>query len=139
VGLVRGERRGEIMFCLEGVLLFDGIGGYTDDGGPGLGEIGVEAGEILGLDGATGGVGLGIEEQDQFPAFEIGKRYRAAAVTGRRKSGAGAPSAGDWGICLPFVAFKRFGLGSMLLLGGQRWALAYFRHALTTGAIRFDG
>jgi hypothetical protein len=47
------------VFRLESVLLFDGIGGYTDDGDPRLGEFGLEAGEVLGFDGATGGVGLG--------------------------------------------------------------------------------
>src|ERR1700722_14454887 len=44
VRIVRGEQHDEDMFCLECVLIFDGIGGYSDGGDPGFDEIGVETG-----------------------------------------------------------------------------------------------
>jgi hypothetical protein len=114
------------VFCLKGVLLFDGIGGYTDHGDAGFGEIGVEAGKILGLDGATGGVGLGVEVQDQLPAFEIGKRHRAPAITREAKIGSRGAFGKGLGHMPSFRRFPTVWLGFHALAGGSAMGFSAF-------------
>ena len=109
---------------------------------PGLGEGGAQAGKILGLDGAAGRVGLGIEIKDQFPVFEIGKRYGAAAVPREVEIG----GRGAFGQCLrPYAFLSSFSIGlcrrfhAMLGELQMRALTRIGEPAHTTGAIRLDG
>lgn len=52
------------MLTLEGLLSLDAVAGDPDHFGPGGGEGVVLVAELAGLLGAPGGVGLGVEEED---------------------------------------------------------------------------
>src|SRR2546425_334845 len=84
---VGGERRCEGVLRLECILLLDRVGGHTDDRGAGLGEGRMQPGEVLGLDRASGRIGLGIEIENELLSFEVRERYGAAAVTGQAEIG----------------------------------------------------
>jgi hypothetical protein len=64
---------GEVVFVFELLLVFDGVAGDAEDDDAGLLELLECVAEAAGLDGAAGGVGSGIEEEDYGFVFEVGE------------------------------------------------------------------
>ena len=54
---------------------------------PARAKAGGQPGEVLGLDGATGGIGLGIEVEDELAALEVRQRHLAAAIARQLEAG----------------------------------------------------
>ncbi len=95
------------MLRLERVLLLDRVCGDPDDRDAGLGKGRMQAGEILGLDRASGRIGLGIEIENELLSFEVRERYGAAAVTRQAEIGRFAARCQ---VCrhMPLPSFRRF-------------------------------
>ena len=55
---------GEVVLVFELLLVFDGVAGDAEDGDAGLLEFFEGVAEAAGLDGAAGGVGARVEEED---------------------------------------------------------------------------
>ena len=55
---------GEVVLELELLLVLDGVAGDAEDGDAGFFEFGEDVAEAAGLDGAAGGVGARVEEED---------------------------------------------------------------------------
>ena len=73
---------------------------------PALAKAPARAGEVLGLPGAAGGVGLGIEIEDQLAALEVGQRDFAAAVAGQAEGR--EPWRRRSSLCGHMPSFRRF-------------------------------
>jgi hypothetical protein len=71
VGGVAEQREIEILFFFEGGLGFHGIGAHAEDGDAVLVEIFFCVAKLGRFDGSTGGVGLGIEEEEDALAGEV--------------------------------------------------------------------
>jgi len=63
----------EILFLLEGGLGFDGIGAEAEDGHLELVEIFFCVTKLGRFDGSTGGVGFGVEKEEDALAGEVGE------------------------------------------------------------------
>ena len=63
----------QILFLLEGGLGFDGIGAEAEDGDVELVEIFFCVTKLGRFDGSTGGVGFGVEEEEDALAGEVGE------------------------------------------------------------------
>ena len=107
MGFVGAKRDPKLVLLLELVLRLDRVGGYPQDVGAGFLEVGAKLRKINGFAGAAGGVGLGIEVDDQLAPLEIGERNVPPPSRGSLKAGAFDPSASSVGMCLPFVPFSR--------------------------------
>ena len=73
-GLVSGiaeEREVEFLLFLEGGLGFDGIGAHAEDGHTLFVEFLFCVTKLGRFDGSTGGVGFGIEEEEDAVAAEV--------------------------------------------------------------------
>jgi len=73
-GLVSGigeQRKIEIVLGLERGLGFDGVGAHAEDGHTVLVEVFFCVTKLGRFDGSTGGVGLGVEEEEDALALEI--------------------------------------------------------------------
>src|SRR5262245_22598463 len=75
------------MLAAKLLVAFDAIGRHTNDLDAGLAEFGRQTREILGLDGAAGGVVLGIEVDDHRLATQFGKPERLPAIGCKLKVG----------------------------------------------------
>jgi hypothetical protein len=64
---------GQVVLIFEFLLVFDGVAGDAEDDDAGLLEFFEGVAEAAGLDGAAGGVGAGVEEEDDRLAFEVGE------------------------------------------------------------------
>ncbi len=64
---------GKVVFVFEFLLVFDGVAGDAEDDDAGLLELLEGVAEAAGFDGAAGGVGAGVEEEDYGLAFEVGE------------------------------------------------------------------
>ena len=93
------------MLCLEGVQLLHWVRRNTENVGAGRCELGLQGGKGLRFPGTAGGIGLGVEIQDQLPAGEIGKGYLPAAVA--RQAEMGSRAALGW-FCRHAPSFRRF-------------------------------
>jgi len=69
---------------LEVIVRLQAVARNADDFAAGLGELRMEVAEILALGGASGGVVLGVEVDDQQPGFRFGQPKCLAA---RRRQG----------------------------------------------------
>jgi hypothetical protein len=63
----------EVVLVFEFFLVFDGVAGDAEDDDAGLLEFFEGVAEAAGFDGAAGGVGAGVEEEDDGGAFEVGE------------------------------------------------------------------
>ena len=70
---IRQEIVGKVVLVFEFLLGFDGVAGDAEDYDAFLLELFEGVAEAGGLDGAAGGVGTGIEEEDYGGAFEVGE------------------------------------------------------------------
>ena len=84
--LIRYQRYPQLVLVPEGFLRLDGIGRNADHVGPGLRELALQPGEVLGLSGAAGGIGARVEKQHQLAAGIIGERNRVAAIAGQAEA-----------------------------------------------------
>src|ERR1700739_3740130 len=75
------------MLGLERILLLDRVRRDSDDSDTGLDKILVQAREVLGFGGVSGGVPLGIEIEYEFLPLEIVKCAHAAAIARQVKVG----------------------------------------------------
>ena len=64
---------GEVVLVFEFLLVFDGVAGDAEDDDAGLLEFFEGVAEAAGLDGAAGGVGAGVEEEDYGGVFVVGE------------------------------------------------------------------
>jgi hypothetical protein len=64
---------GEIVFVLEFLLVFDSVAGDAENDDARLLELLESVAEAAGFDGAAGGVGARVEEEDYGLAFEVGE------------------------------------------------------------------
>ena len=72
--LVVGEKVvGQVVLVLELLLVLDGVAGDAKDGDADLLEFLEGVAEAAGFDGAAGGVGAGVEEEDYRFGFEVGE------------------------------------------------------------------
>ena len=58
---------------MELLLILDSVAGDAEDGDAGLLELVEDVAEAAGLDGAAGGIGAGVEEEDYGGGFEVGE------------------------------------------------------------------
>ena len=117
VGFVRRQHDRKIVLGFELVLLGHRIGRNPENCGSGAAEGGSKSGEILGLHGAPGGVGLGIEVKHELASLEVSKRHFGAAVVGQLEAGCLAT---DGDLCAHTPSFRRF---PRLNLSSARWEL----------------
>jgi hypothetical protein len=80
VGSVAEQGEIEILLSLEGGLSFDGIGAHAEDGDPELVEILFCVAKLGRFDRSTGGVGLGVEEEEDALAGVVFERNGVAFV-----------------------------------------------------------
>jgi hypothetical protein len=81
VGLVGKERYAKAVLLLELVLGLDRIGGNPDNVHAGFLVFGPKLREINGFAGAAGGVGLGVEIENELATLEVCEGKSASAVT----------------------------------------------------------
>ena len=94
------------MLLLECILGLDRIGRNAQNSVPALVKLGPQLGELDRLPGAAGGVGPGVEVEDELAALEIGQETVAAAIARKVERGClGALTAEPCAMCLPFVPF----------------------------------
>ena len=70
----------QILFLLEGGLGFDGVGAEAEDGDVELVEIFFCVAKLGRFDGSTGGVGFGVEKEEDALAGEVGEGEDGAVV-----------------------------------------------------------
>src|SRR5205085_10420516 len=104
LALIRAKRDRQIVLVAEFVLRLDRVGRNADDFGLSLGKGALEPAERDRFRCATRRVGLGIEKQHEFAAFEVGERNGAATVTRQRKTGGFFPDTRDGHV----PSFRRF-------------------------------
>jgi hypothetical protein len=80
MGGVAEQRKIEILFGFEGSLGFDGIGTQAQDGDTQLVEVLFCVAKLGRFDGSTGGVGFGVEENEDALAGEVFEREFLAFV-----------------------------------------------------------
>jgi hypothetical protein len=80
VGGIAEQWEIEFLLGLEGGLGFDGIGAHAEDGDAELVEIFFCVAKLGRFDGSTGGVGFGVEEEEDALAGEIFEREFFAFV-----------------------------------------------------------
>jgi len=82
-GFVRGigeQRKIELVLGLERGLRFDGIGAHAEDGHTMLIELLLCVTKLGRFNGSTGGVGFGVEKEEDALAFEISQGDRCVVV-----------------------------------------------------------
>jgi len=87
VGGVAEQGKIEVLLGLEGGLGFDGIGTEAEDGDVELVEIFFCVTKLGRFDGSTGGVGFGVEEEEDALAGEVGEGEDGAVVGFQREVG----------------------------------------------------
>jgi hypothetical protein len=80
VGGIGEQRKIDLVLCLEGGLGFDGIGAHAEDGHIVLVEFLLGVTKLGRFDGSTGGVGFGVEEEEEALALEISQGDKRIVV-----------------------------------------------------------
>jgi len=87
MGGVAEKREIEILLGLEGGLGFDGIGAHAEDGDAEIVEFLFCVTKLGRFDGSTGGVGFGVEKEEDALAGEVLERDGLAVVGLEAKGG----------------------------------------------------
>jgi len=87
VGWIAEKREIEILLGLEGGLGFDGIGAHAEDGDAEIVEFLFCVTKLGRFDGSTGGVGFGVEKEEDALAGEVLERDGLAVVGLEAKGG----------------------------------------------------
>jgi len=87
VGGVAEQREIEILLGLEGGLGFDGVGAHAEDGDAEIVEFLFCVTKLGRFDGSTGGVGFGVEKEEDALAGEVLERDGLAVVGLEAKGG----------------------------------------------------
>ena len=95
---------GEVVLGLELLLVLDGVAGDAEDGDAGLLELGEDVAEAAGLDGAAGGVGAGVEEEDYGGGLEVGEGDGVAVLVVEGEVFDGVVDCTGWACGSPEVA-----------------------------------
>jgi hypothetical protein len=95
VGLVRNKRHHQLVLVAKGLLGLWRVGRDSQYGGSVFGERARQSREVDRLAGAARSIRARIEKQHQPATGEVLERDSVAAILGRRKPGAGAPSVSD--------------------------------------------
>jgi hypothetical protein len=71
VGRIGEQGKIQLVLCFEGSLRFDGIGAHAEDGHTVLVELLLCVTKLGRFDRSTGGVGFGVEEEEEALALEV--------------------------------------------------------------------